>query len=111
MKQPAYSKALRTALKAGQEPFHGIAVYLDQCPPKSPLCAPLACFYDTEPDELDWTLCTGRDVHVANAGICSPGRLARLIDALKAVQPKRLQIHRADAPTEFVILGEGEACR
>ncbi len=102
---PAYGKALRTALTAGMEPFHGIAVYLDQRPPKSPLCAPLACFQDTDPDQLDWSLCSGRDVHVANASVCEPGRLARLIDALSATRPRRLQIHRADAPTEFVILG------
>lgn len=104
---PAYGRQLCAHLNAGRVPQHGIAVFLDQRPPQSPLCAPLACFSDTDPDRLDWSLCSGRDVHVANAGVCDPGRLARLIEALKAVRPSRLQVHRADAPTEFVIIGGG----
>lgn len=106
MRAPAYSKALREALKDGLEPLHGIAVYLDQRPPEKPLCAPLACFHDTEPDQLDWSLCASRDVHVANAGICDPARLMRLVGAIKAVKPRRLQVHRAGHLTEFVILSE-----
>lgn len=106
MKAPSYARALRAALAAGLEPQHGIAVYLDQRPPKSPLCAPLACFQDTEPEDVDWSLCAGRDVHVANAGICDPGRLARLVEAIKAVKPRRLQVHRAGRTIEFVVVAE-----
>lgn len=109
MRQPAYSKGLRELLHAGREPQHGIAVYLDQRPPSNPLCAPLACFSGDDPSAIDWSLCTGRDVHIPNAGICSRDRLVQLVRAIRAAQPRRLQVHRAGRPTVFVVVGEDQS--
>lgn len=67
---------------------------------------PLACFADTDPAIVDWSLCRGRDVHIAGTDL-DPVRLKRLIEALEAAKPRRLQVHRIGELTEFVILGGG----
>jgi hypothetical protein len=109
-RRPAYARKLAATLAAGQEPFHGIAVFLDQRPPEKPLCAPLACFSDTEPDQLDWSLCRGRDVIVPHADRCNPDRLERLLDAIKDTGPRRLQAwHSTGEWVRYVVTDDGRA--
>lgn len=107
MKSPAYSRALRQLIQAGREPFHGVAVWLDQSPPKNPLLAALACFPDTDPEELDWSLCRGRDVIVANSDRCDRARLRRLVHAIARTGPRRLQVWQSDGSNpQFLIIGK-----
>lgn len=110
MRQPAYAKALQDAIRRGQEPVHGIAVWLDQAPPERPLFAPLACFSDTDPAAVDWSLCRGRDCVVPMADRCAAERLRALVLALQAAQPRRLQLwHSRGAAVRFVVTAEAEA--
>lgn len=111
MNAPAYSRELAALYRQGLEPLHGIAVYLDRTPPQRPLLARLACFADTDPAALDWSLCRGRDAVVPCADQCDPDRLDRLLDALTAAKPRRLQTWSTDgADVRFLILGRAATC-
>lgn len=109
-RRPAYARELAATLAAGLEPLHGIAVYLDRTPPQRPLLARLACFADTDPAALDWSLCRGRDVVVPFADQADPDRLGRLLDALKAARPRRLQAWSASGDDiRFIVTADGRA--
>lgn len=109
-RRPAYARQLAAVLAAGREPLHGIAVYLDARPPDVPLFAALACFADTDPAALDWSQCRGRDVVVPCADQADPDRLDRLLDALQASRPRRLQAWSTYGDNiRFVVLAGGRA--
>ena len=105
-RRPAYARALHDALRRGQEPAHGIAVWIDTRPPERGTCAPLAVFADTDPAALDWSLCRGRSVIVPHADEVAHERLIAVCRAIKAVRPARLLLLKDDAPGfEFVVSG------
>lgn len=111
MRQPAYSRQLREANKAGLEPAHGLAIWLDRQAPEQSVFAALACFRDDDPAGIDWSLCKGRDVVIPLADECNPDRLDALIEAATKAGPRRLQLWFSDGRIPvFLILGEGAAC-
>ena len=95
-RRPAYARHLEAVLASGHEPVHGIAIWLDSAPPSRPLFAALACFCDTDPTAIDWSLCTDRDVVIPQADQCDPNRLELLLIAIQCVRPRRLQAWSAD---------------
>lgn len=106
-RQPAYSRALRDALQAGRVPKHGIAVFLDDRPPARSAFVCIACFDDSDPLALDWSICRNLDVIVPNSDRADHERLQRLIQALEKARPRRLQLWKSDGSIpEFRVLGE-----
>jgi hypothetical protein len=106
---PAYGQALRAALAGGMEPLHGIGVWIDRAPPKRSLCAPLAVFGDARIDEVDWSMCRGRDVFIPHADSVPEPRLKAVCHAIRAEGPRRL-ILIVDHPCphfEFVVSANG----
>ncbi|WP_123785230.1 hypothetical protein [Pseudazoarcus pumilus] len=105
-RRPAYARQLAATIAAGYEPLHGIAVWLDRRPPDGGIFAHLACFSDTDPAALDWGLCYRRDVIVPCADQCNQARLDRLLAALAAADPRRLQTWSANGDNvRFLIVG------
>ena len=103
-RMPAYSRALREALMTGKEPQHGIGIYLDEMPPERSIFAPLAVFSDTDPADLDWSICAGRDVTIPRADEADRDRLLATVAAIRAARPRRLLLLKAEPPGfEFVV--------
>jgi hypothetical protein len=107
MKLPAYARPLLAALRAGKEPLHGIAVWIDRNPPARGICAPLAVFPDADPRELDWSVCKNRDVLIPRADAVDPARLIATCQAIRAAVPARLLLLKSDGGYEFVVSGGG----
>jgi hypothetical protein len=87
---PAYGHALRAALSEGIEPRHGIGVWIDRTPPERSVLARLAVFSDVKAEELDWSMCAGRDVFVPHADSVIEPRLKAVCHAIRAAGPRRL---------------------
>ena len=103
-RMPAYSRHLCAALKAGKEPLHGIGIYIDRTPPECSIYAPLAVFSDTDPADVDWSICSGRDVIVPRADEADRDRLLATVAAIRAARPRRLLLLKAEPPGfEFVV--------
>jgi hypothetical protein len=106
---PAYGQALRAALTEGKEPLHGIAVWVDKAPPERSMFVPLAVFSDTRAEEVDWSMCRGRDVFIPHADSVPESRLKAVCHAIRDAGPRRL-ILLVDHPTphaEFVVSVNG----
>lgn|GEM_PF-2715937 len=106
---PAYGHALLCQLDKGMEPFHGIGVWIDRMPPERALFARLAVFQDAQPDHLDWSMCSGRDVFILHADSAAESRLKSVCHAIRDARPRRL-ILLLDHPTphsEFVVSVNG----
>lgn len=106
-RQPAYARVLRDALQAGRVPRHGVAVFLDDRLPARSAFVCIACFSDSDPLALDWSVCRNLDVIIPNSDRADHDRLQRLIQALEKVRPRRLQLWKSDGSVpEFLVLGE-----
>jgi len=105
---PAYGRDLLEHRKAGREPYHGIALWIDRKPPQNGVCAPLAIFSDTQPDELDWSLCEGRSVLIPHSDEVDPDRLLAIINEVVKADPSRLILLK-EAPPAFEIVYSREA--
>lgn len=100
---PAYGRDLLAHRRAGREPYHGITLWIDRKPPANGLCAPLAIFSDTQPDELDWSLCEGRSVLIPHSDEVDPDRLLAVINEVVKADPSRLILLK-EAPPAFDIV-------
>ena len=105
---PAYGRDLLDHRKAGREPYHGIALWIDRKPPQNGVCAPLAIFSDTQPHELDWSLCEARSVLIPHSDEVDPDRLLAVINEVVKADPSRLILLK-EAPPAFEIVYSREA--
>ena len=88
---PAYGRALVRDINAGHEPLHGIAVWIDRAPAVKRTClAQVAVFLGVDPEEIDWSMCRGRDIWVPQSDEVQVHRLFSLVRCLIAANPRRL---------------------
>lgn len=106
---PAYGRELQDTLRAGREPYHGLAVWLDGAAPAHGLCARLGVFPDTDPADLDWSLCRGRDVFIPYADEIEHARLMAACRAIRDAGPRRLILLKQEAPGYEFVVSAGRA--
>lgn len=95
---PAYGRELQENIRAGREPYHGISVWIDRQASRKGVCAPLAIFSDTQPNELDWSLCKGRSVLIPHSDEVDAGRLIEVINEIVKEYPARVILFRESPP-------------
>lgn len=100
---PAYGRDLLAHRRAGREPYHGITLWIDRKPPANGLFAPLAIFSDTQPHELDWSLCKDRSLLIPHSDEVDPDRLLAVINEVVKADPSRLILLK-EAPPAFEIV-------